>query len=279
MLQGKLKNLQIVREEQRKRANSNYKTLVSQVSEKAYMMFSQPLIDACVKMVKYVAGERRDVPHMRQGTIDYIIKTGRCICGTPLKEGSHEIECLLEQRNYLPPADIGSLLGEFERTGNRWKNRIDGSYTELVEIAQNVDDSIHDYEETCNQLEILNRQMDKSVDFAEKRRLLRHYHSEIDKLSVEKGECIGKISNYKKEIENIENDMRRREAVNEENRKWRARLEVAEALYAKMKKEFEQKERKTFLELNKNVQLNFEKMFNAKDKKIQLPPHTDRSVA
>lgn len=37
-----------------------------------------------------------------------------------------------------------------------------------------------------------------------------------------------------------------------------------------MKKEFEQKERKTFLELNKNVQLNFEKMFNAKDKKIQL---------
>ena len=62
--------------------------------------------------------------------------------------------------------------------------------------------------------------------------------------------------NYKKEIENIENNMRRREAANEENRKWRARLEVAEALYAKMKKEFEQKERKTFLELNKNVQLN-----------------------
>ena len=221
-------------------------------------------------MVKAVAGERRDIPHMRQGTIDYIIKTGRCICGTPLTEGSHELECLLEQRNYLPPADIGSLLGEFERTGNRWKNRTDGSYEELIEMAQNVDDSVHDYEETCNQLEILNRQMDASFDFAEKRRLLRHYRSEMEKTSVEKGECTGKISNYKKEIENIENDMRRREAVNEENRKWRARLEVAEALYAKMKKEFEQKERKTFLELNKNVQLNFEKMFNAKDKKIQL---------
>ena len=230
MLQGKLKNLQIVREEQRKRANNHYKTLVSQISDKAYMMFSQPLIEACVKMVKAV----------------------------------------LEQRNYLPPADIGSLLGEFERTGNRWKNRTDGSYEELIEMAQNVDDSVHDYEETCNQLEILNRQMDASFDFAEKRGLLRHYRSEMEKTSVEKGECTGKISNYKKEIENIENNMRRRKAANEENRKWRARLEVAEALYAKMKKEFEQKERKTFLELNKNVQLNFEKMFNAKDKKIQL---------
>ena len=49
MLQGKLKNLQIVREEQRKRANNHYKTLVSQISDKAYMMFSQPLIEACVK--------------------------------------------------------------------------------------------------------------------------------------------------------------------------------------------------------------------------------------
>lgn len=56
MLQGKLKNLQIVREEQRKRANNHYKTLVSQISDKAYMMFSQPLIEACVKMVKAVAG-------------------------------------------------------------------------------------------------------------------------------------------------------------------------------------------------------------------------------
>ena len=116
MLQGKLKNLQIVREEQRKRANNHYKTLVSQISDKAYMMFSQPLIEACVKMVKAVAGERRDIPHMRQGTIDYIIKTGRCICGTPLTEGSHELECLLEQRNYLPPADILSLIHISEPT-------------------------------------------------------------------------------------------------------------------------------------------------------------------
>ena len=72
---------------------------------------------------------------------------------------------------------------------------------------------------------------------------------------MEKGECTGKISELQKEIENIENNMRRREAANEENRKWRARLEVAEALYAKMKKEFEQKERKTFLELNKMCSL------------------------
>ena len=61
---------------------------------------------------------------------------------TPLTEGSHELECLLEQRNYLPPADIGSLLENLREPENRWKNRTDGSYEELIEMAQNVDDSV-----------------------------------------------------------------------------------------------------------------------------------------
>lgn len=32
------------------------------------------MIEASVKMVKSVAGERRDIPHMHQASIDYIIK-------------------------------------------------------------------------------------------------------------------------------------------------------------------------------------------------------------
>ena len=96
---------------------------------------------------------------------------------------------LLEQRNYLPPADIGSLL-ENLRDRNRWKNRTDGSYEELIEMAQNVDDSVHDYEETCNQLEILNKQMDASFDFAEKKKIvktlpLRNGKNECGKRSVQ----------------------------------------------------------------------------------------------
>ena len=270
VMQTRYRQLGVVKKSQADRALTNYKLLVNEISDKGYMLCAQPLIESTVEMVKSVAGERRDIPHMRQATIDYIIKTGKCICGTPLKEGSHELECLLEQRNYLPPADIGSLLGEFEKTGARWKNRTDGLSEELQEMAQKVDDSIHDYAETCNQISELERRMDESIDFAEKRRFLTAYKSEIRNLSVEKGQCKGQIENCRKEIENIENQMRAREARSEENRKWRERLEIAEKLYTKMKQEFEQKEKKTFCELNENVQKNFMRMFNAKDKKIQL---------
>lgn len=270
VFQTKYRQLQVVRRSQGEKTVTNYKGLVNEFSDKAYMLFAEPMIEASLKMVKSVAGERRDIPHMHQASIDYIIKTGKCICGTPLEEGSKELTCLLEQRNYLPPADIGSLLGEFERTGNRWKNRSSDTLRELKEEAEHVDESLRQYEETCNQLADLERRMDEQIDFAEKRRQLKSYQQEVQKLSAEKGEWKGRIESYRKRILALEEDMRGQEAKNEENKKWRKRADAAEILYTRLKQDFEKKERQIFLELNGRIQKNFARMFNARDKKIQL---------
>lgn len=270
IFQAKYKQLQVVKRSQREKNLSDYKSLVNEFSDKAYMLFASPMIEAALKMIRSVAGERRDIPHMHQASIDYIIKTGRCICGTPLSENSKELICLLEQRNYLPPADIGSLLGAFEKTGMRWKNRSSEAVSQLREEAQNVDMSLKQYEETCNQIADLERRMDEQLDFAEKRRDIKNYQQEIQRLSAEKGEWKGRIEGYRKRIISLEEEMRSYEAKNEENRRWRHRLEIAEALYERLKQDFEKKENQTFLELNNLIQKNFSRMFNAKDKKIKL---------
>lgn len=270
MMQNQYKQLRVVQNSQADRGLTNYKALVNEFSDKGYMLFAEPMMRASLEMVKSVAGERRDIPHMRQATIDYIIKSGICICGTPITEHSHALECLLEQRNYLPPADMGSLLGEFERTVNRWQNRTEGVVDDLKEMAQKVDDSIRDYEDTCNQIVALEQKMDEHIDFAEKKRLLRTYQAEVQNQSSKKGELKGQINSYKRRIEQIEADMKSQEARNEENAKWRQRVEIAEQLYQSMKDDFNEQEKKIFLELNQQIQRNFERMFNAKDKKIQL---------
>lgn len=270
ILQAKYNQLLVVRRTQAERGVAAYKSLVNLFSDKAYMLFAKPMIEASVKMVKSVAGERRDIPHMHQASIDYIIKTGRCICGTPILPDSKELECLMEQRNFLPPADIGSLLGEFERTGQRWNRQSNSVYDDLREDAQNVDQSIRAYEETCNQLAGMEQQMDRQTDFAEKRKMLKYYQSENSKLGVEKGTLQGQIINFERQIERIEAEMKSQEVKSEENKKWRERVDLAEALYTRLKNDFEVKKNKTFLELNGQIQKNFERMFNAKDKRIQL---------
>lgn len=269
-LQIKNKQLHIVKNSQESRCVDHYKMLVNDFSDKAYMLFAQPMIEAGLKMVKAVAGERRDIPHMRQASIDYILKSGRCICGTKIMPDSPEFECLIEQRNYLPPADIGSLLGEFERTANRWKNRTAEAKEDFLEEAHKVDSSVREYEETCNELAGIEKQMDEQIDFGEIRGRIRHCKGEEQKLSNQKGELKGRIETYKKQIERIEMDMKAQEAQSEENKKWRERVELAEDLYERMSKDFSEKEQKIFVELNQQIQSNFRRMFNAKDKKIEL---------
>jgi len=267
--------LGIVRKTQRERYISEYKMLVSQFSDKAYMIFAEPLIRASLKMVKSVAGERRDIPHMHQSTIDYIMKGGRCICGTVLMPESKEWNCLLEQRNYLPPADIGSLLGEFERTALRWQNRVKNVPKELKESARQVDDCIKNYEETCNEYVSLEQRLDEHIDFAQKRRSLKSYQRTMQELSNQKGQIQGNIQSLKKQKDRLEEEMKGLEAKNEENRRWRERVELAEALYQKLYHDFSAEEKKVFLELNTRIQNNFARMFNAKDKKIELSEQYD----
>ena len=271
-MQKKFKSLQVLQRTQKQTCVANYKTFVNEFSDKGYMLLAKPMVDAAMKMVKSVAGERRDIPYMRQASIDHIIKSGTCICGTRIRPGTKEFEALMEQRNFLPPADIGSLLGEFERTANRWGNRSSSLKQDLQEMAEKVDLSIEEYQETSNAIDKLETQMDEQIDFAEKRNKLKYYKQNIQKMSMEKGTYQGEIEQYKTRIERLENQMRSQEAQNQENEKWRKRVDIAEQLYEKLKKDFIEKERKTFVELNTKIQENFEHMFNAKDKKIELSP-------
>ena len=176
-LQKAYKQYQSILRAQNEGYIANFKNFVTEYDQTAYREFARPLIEASLKMVKSVAGERRDIPHMKQASIDFIIRSGRCICGTPITKGSHELECLLEQRNYLPPADMGSLLGEFERTAGRW-NRAEN---ELTEDAKQVDDCARNYEDTLIQLHKIEQKIDENINFAEKRSELRRYQDEADR--------------------------------------------------------------------------------------------------
>lgn len=64
--------------------------------------------------------------------------------------------------------------------------------------------------------------------------------------------------------------MRNQEAKNAENEKWRRKIELAEAVYDKISADFSEREKKIFNDFNNEIQENFSKMFNAKDKKIKL---------
>lgn len=247
-----------------------YKMLVNEWSEKGLGYFAEPMIQRCLKILGAANLERKDIPHMHQSTIDYLIDRGACICGCKIVEGSKEHQCLLEQRNYLPPADIGSILGEFERTSNRWLKNNDEFVENMQESAQKVKNEYVAYDEKYNEYMRLGEKLDQNYDFAQKRSELKQRYNRINQLSQEEGKNNGKIESLKNHINRLTNELSTMEAKNNENAKWKERVSVATEIYNRMRDSFEKREKQTFLELNSRIQENFGRMFNAKDKKIEL---------
>lgn len=269
-LQKEYNQLKLLLNSNARSLEKSYRILVDDFSASAYRVIAEPMIEAALEKLKELRLERRDIPHMRQETIDFLLNRGECICGTCIKKESREFRHIMEQRNFLPPADIGSLLGEFERNAGRWKRGNQEFLSRVKEEAIGVKNDRVEYEQTGNELVKMGQTLDSHYDFAEKRQKLSEYKTKINQLEIEKGRCIGQMEACRQHVERLEREMYSLEARTQENQLWRERVGLAQELYERFKRDFEEKERKIFLELNRRIQENFQRMFHAQDKKIEL---------
>lgn len=269
-MQRQLSSMRVAVQSKRARAKDSYWSFMQDYSSKAYMLAAEPLVQTVLNMMENVDLERRDIPFMRQATIDHLIARGRCICGTGVEKDNEAYQCLMEQREYLPPADIGSLLGDYEKDARRLTVKNTDYYQQLSEEAEKVSRCAIDLEEAENELFKLERSLDQNINFKEYRDQLKFHDSEIDTLTQENSRYASEIERAQKTIQLKEREAEILALQNKENEKWRLRVEMAKDVYNRLEKDFASKENKVFLELNKRLQTNFYRMFNSHDKKIEL---------
>lgn len=269
-LQKQLSTMRVALQSKRNRAKDAYWAFLQDYSTKAYMLAAEPMIKEVLKMMENVDLERRDIPYMKQATIDHLVARGQCICGTCIQEGEEPYKCLMEQREYLPPADIGSLLGDFEKTARRMTIKNSDYYEQLLQEAKLVGDCATDLENTENQLLKMEQQLDQNINFKEYRDQQKFHKNEILSLDRETNRLTQDIEMAKRTIQIKEQELASLELRNQENAKWRKRVEMTLEVYDKIEKNFNSRENKMFLDLNNRLQKNFYRMFNAHDKKIEL---------
>jgi len=247
-----------------------YRTLVEDFSRGSYTYFALPMIKKAMELMKSIVVERKDIPYMKQATIDYLIRQGECICGAKITTTSQAYEHLMAQRKLLPPASIGLLLNEFEKTAERWKKEAVEFPEKITEHAKKLSEWQEEFEKVYNQLKKMEKEMDQNLNFSEKRTEQRRLKELRDNYISQKGSHEEAIRHLEQEMEKKERELTVMTTQNEENRKWQRRVEVTQQVYNKIESDYKKKEKEIFEELNKNIQENFSSMFNAKDKKVIL---------
>lgn len=77
-----------------------------------FYFYKKLMLDALTMLSENEVADK-GIPDIHARTIEFLLKRGTCICGTPIAADSPEHQALMELLNYIPPKSLGTLIGEF----------------------------------------------------------------------------------------------------------------------------------------------------------------------
>ena len=143
---------------------------------------SVAMIQKAMKMLQEKDFTGKDIPHMHQDTIYYLLKNGYCICGTQLMEGSVPYNNLRNLIDFLPPKSLSATIGDFKKSALR-----------RVSTAQ----QLNLLESTRGSLDVIDQQEDEVTDYQD---VLQQVEAKLSGESVQ-----GKVKAINAEIKNLVN--------------------------------------------------------------------------
>lgn len=124
---------------------SGKKAVVAAFNTRPFAFFGMPAIKKALDLLETMKESTESVPAMEQESIDYLIKRGKCICGTSLIPHTAAYELIIEERKKLPPEQIGTVVSNF-------KNKADGYLAGSESYCDSVTEKFKDYRETVRKI-------------------------------------------------------------------------------------------------------------------------------
>lgn len=254
-LEGEVKKLERIQGE-----------MVQLFNTRTFAYFGLPSIKASLEFLekqnKKTGGVRESIPAMEQDAIDYLIKRGTCICGTPLEPGTMPYMNIMEERRILPPEHVGDAVRQY-------KNKSEGYLAGTEDFKENIERKFKEYREIKRQIVGLQNELEelagKVIDDTEARKVesrRRNAHTkyleakqDYDACNKELGKCQSNIENCQKAIEKFAKS-------SVKNQRTARLIAYAQHVYKWLLDTYREKEDIVRIELQRRVNENFSKMYH-----------------
>lgn len=251
------------------RMKTYYADMVNSFS-KAHTYFAAPLLQEIVDMLDGVDLEGVDIPGVTDKTIDYLLEKGECLCGHKIEKGSPEESALLQLKDVVPPAVIGTIVGNFQDKIKKWDHEgaeIFESTQEKAQLYQTEYYQMIDDEETLERKE---KKIDRKINFAQERTKMNTFNKNARQEREKARLTRISIEEYKAKIEQCEREKETLNEKTEANMRLQRYIAYAEELYKSSCRIYQSKESNLLKELNEIIEQNFKDMFNEQEKVARL---------
>lgn len=184
-----------------------YKEYEKKFSDGFVFFMAQPLYKQAIEVLENADIDDKGIKDITADSIREIIANGRCICGTPIKEGNQAYLHLLEQIKFVPPESIGTTLSNFKKeihmynrqnVEDRYFLAIQNQLGKITKLKQRIDEWESRVKEIEKEIEGKEDARKYQIELNETKEKIKSLQEKIVRCSDMIGECRGQKEHYLK---------------------------------------------------------------------------------
>lgn len=199
--------------------------------------FSLSLIKRALEVLSRHDYSGKDIPFIRDKTIEYLLKQKVCLCGTHLDEGSVPYEKVKSLLDVIPPKSLSTYVTDFKKESKRRAGAIQDLVEQMQENLATASQQSDDIMDKTDELHKIEAKL-SGEDVSEKVRAINNEiqicvktinkcNNDRDKLNRERG-------GLEKERERADTERQNLTLLDEKNRKTQMYLTYARKIYEEL---------------------------------------------
>lgn len=263
-LQIRRDHLKDLIESSQTREDGCVETMKKSFQEKIFELASLKLANRAVKLIKAAPGTERDIPGITADTINFLLKRGRCICGSRID--GHLCNELTQLKKYIPPESISGLLGAFVNWFDvKYQNSTaDQLRSDLKKNCETIREEQNKRERYINDLRDISDKLISGSDYSQIVKMaemqIRKAQEDVEKWTREIGEIDGQLKLVNSAKNDLKNRLQNNTKVSKEAMRFKISEEYAKELGLLFFNDINKKKQYIRSQLNEHVRAVFKKL-------------------
>ena len=222
--------------------------IVKDFNNRPYAFFGLPSIKESLEFLEKqndkAGGVKESIPAMEQDAVDFLIKRGRCICGTKLDKNTLPYDMVMEVRKVLPPEHVGDAV-------RHYKNKSEGYLSGTEDYKQRIESKFKEYRECKRTIRSIEGELEslnnKSVDDTDAKAIedkRRDAYIKYKDAAKDYDEANQKVGQYNTNISNCEKAIEKFAKSSSKNQKTVRLINYAQSVYDWLLSSYKEKEAK-----------------------------------
>lgn len=236
--------------------------LVKVFSNGGFAFFSRNLLNEALSVLKNTSDDTECVPGMEGDAIDYLLKRGKCICGTAISPGSLAEQLLLQEKKKLPPESIGTVVKRYKDDAREFLNTSEQYYQQVEQAYTAYRKARKDLEFREEELKAISDKLLGAKDSSAIEQKRANAVRKIRELEEERRKKTQAVGAAEQIIKNSQDSMKRHMAQNLNDAKYQELLNYTDAIYDWIEETYKKREASVKTQLEDKVNANFSRMYH-----------------